>query len=186
MNRQEFLGSAATVAHICCGKLGLREMGDLLQNPKFRVVAVCDSNKYSTDYIDWPPYGIRDDIRKTHGDDTRWSDSKGIAGGKETPDEGLMLVGTKEELLGGFRGQNLVLLAESRRTANRDSKRINSLEADLNMASWAEKIVEGKQTPGSFIRAQTITDKINLGTVALRAGKKVDFDTSLIKVTNYP
>jgi hypothetical protein len=40
------------------------------------------------------------------------------------------------------------------------------------------------QTPGSFIRAQTITDTINLASVALRANKKVDFDTELIKITN--
>ena len=53
-----------TVANIGCGTQGLREMGSLLLNPKVRVVAVCDSNKFSTDYYDWSPYGIRNDIEK--------------------------------------------------------------------------------------------------------------------------
>ncbi|MFC3416075.1 hypothetical protein [Algoriphagus hitonicola] len=43
----------------------------------------------------------------------------------------------------------------------------------------------GKATdPGSFTRAQCITDTINLGAIALRAGKKVDFDANLVKITN--
>jgi hypothetical protein len=79
INRREFLGSAATiaasisivpahviagtghippsdklaVANIGCGTQGLREMSELLLNPKVRVVAVCDVNKLSSDYIDW-------------------------------------------------------------------------------------------------------------------------------------
>jgi hypothetical protein len=44
--------------------------------------------------------------------------------------------------------------------------------------------LSGQQTPGSFIRAQTITDTINLGAVALRANKKVDFDAAALKITN--
>ena len=109
LNRREFLGSAATVAasisivpsnviaglgkippsdqitvaNIGCGTQGLREMGELLQNPKVRVVSVCDVNKYTENYIDWSPYGIRDDMRKTLGDDTWWSKVKGIAGGRD-------------------------------------------------------------------------------------------------------
>lgn len=480
LNRREFLGSAATVAasisivpsnviaglgkippsdqitvaNIGCGTQGLREMGELLQNPKVRVVAVCDSNKYSENYIDWSPYGIRDDIRKTLGDDTWWSNVNGIAGGrdvgqayvekyyaknsssgkykgcaayedfreffakekgidavkvmtpdhthasiaiaamnngihvvthkpisnrllegrkviekakssgvithllawsdrpeyrqikawldegligelkeihnwsyrpvwqqwtkrptgvetipegfnwdlwlgpvpdmdyhknythnvfrgwydfgggsvadmghyslfplfetlgirnspisvksygtttreevngvyqwvendvafpascmikwkfpeqgslppfdlvwydggmkpfapeelemdgKETPDEGLMFVGTKGKILGGFRGEDPVLLPESKMATRPDSERIDSDNVERNTSAWVEAIQSGKQPPGSFIRAQTITDTINLGAVALRSGKKVDFDASTLKITN--
>ena len=109
LNRREFIGTAATiaasfsivpshviaglgkvppsdqitVANIGCGTQGLREMGGLLLNPQIRVVAVCDSNKYTEDYIDWSPYGIRDDIREVLGDDTWWEKAKGIPGGRD-------------------------------------------------------------------------------------------------------
>jgi len=54
-----------TVANIGCGTQGLREMPDMLQNEEMQVVAVCDVNKSTTDYLDWSPNGIRDGIRRT-------------------------------------------------------------------------------------------------------------------------
>ncbi len=104
--------------------------------------------------------------------------------GKDTPDEGLMIVGTKGKILGGFRGENPVLLPESTMMAGRDSERINSREVERSTSSWVDAILEGKQTPGSFIRAQTITDTINLGAVALRAKSKINFDEASLKITN--
>jgi hypothetical protein len=103
---------------------------------------------------------------------------------KDTPEEGLMLVGTKGKILGGFRGENPVLLPESKMMAGRDSERINSREVDRKTNMWVESMLDQKQTPGSFTRAQCITDTINLGAIALRSGKRVDFDPKLIKVTN--
>jgi len=72
-----------TIANIGCGTQGLREMGSLLTNERLRVVAVCDVNKYSTDYIDWSPYGIRNNIRKVLEDESWWEGIKGIPGGLE-------------------------------------------------------------------------------------------------------
>ena len=109
LNRREFLGSAATVAAsisivpsnviaglgkvppsdqitvaiIGCGTQGLREMGELLQNPKVLVVAVCDPNKFSTDYIDWSANGIRNDIREVLEDNSWWEGKPGIPGGRD-------------------------------------------------------------------------------------------------------
>lgn len=104
--------------------------------------------------------------------------------GKDTPEEGLLLVGTKGKILGGFRGENPVLLPESKMAIRPESERINSREVERNTDQWVDAMLEGRQTPGSFIRAQTITDTINLGAVALRANKRVDFDSNLIKITN--
>ena len=55
---------------------------------------------------------------------------------------------------------------------------------DRKTDSWVDAMLEKRQTPGSFTRAQCITDTINLGAIALRAGKKVDFDANLVKITN--
>jgi hypothetical protein len=104
--------------------------------------------------------------------------------GKDTPEEGLMIVGTKGKILGGFRGENPVLLPESNMSKRPASERIDSRAVIRNTDAWVEAILSGQQTPGSFIRAQTITDTINLGAVALRANKKVDFDAAALKITN--
>jgi hypothetical protein len=104
--------------------------------------------------------------------------------GKDTPEEGLLFVGTKGKILGGFRGESPVLLPESKMMTGRDSERINSREVDRKTDQWVDAMLEKRQTPGSFTRAQCITDTINLGAIALRAGKKVDFDSNLVKITN--
>ena len=44
----------------------------------------------------------------------------------------------------------------------------------------------GDQSPGSFLNAAAISDCVNLGTVALRAGKKVQFDSQQMTITNDP
>jgi hypothetical protein len=69
-----------TVANIGCGTQGLREMPGMLENDQIQVVAVCDVNKFSTDYLDWSPNGIRDGIRKTLGDNNWGKDIQGIPG----------------------------------------------------------------------------------------------------------
>jgi len=56
------------IAYIGCGTQGLREMCELLPLPDLQIVSVCDPNKMSTNYVDWSPNGIRDDIRKTLND----------------------------------------------------------------------------------------------------------------------
>ncbi len=104
--------------------------------------------------------------------------------GKDTPEEGLLLVGTKGKILGGFRGEFPVLLPESTMMQGRDAERVDSRQADRNTDQWVDAMLEGRQTPGSFVRAQCITDTINLGAVALRSGKRVDFDANLLKITN--
>lgn len=109
INRRQFIGSAATaslafsivprhvlggpdhippsdkltIGYIGCGTQGMREMTDLIANPKIQIVSVCDPNKMSTDYIDWSPNGIRDGIRKTLGDSSWGANLSGIPGGRD-------------------------------------------------------------------------------------------------------
>jgi predicted dehydrogenase len=106
--------------------------------------------------------------------------------GKDIPDEGLLLVGSKGKILGGFRGENPVLLPEGSAMQGRDAERINSQGVDRKTDLWVESMLAGTQTPGSFTRAQCITDTINLGAIALRTGKKIDFDAQKIQITNDP
>jgi len=109
MNRRAFIGSTAataatisvvprhvlggpgfvppsdkiTMANIGCGTQGLREMPGLLENPDIQVVAVCDANKFTTNYLDWSPHGIRNLIRRTL-DEPEWGAMyQGIPGGRD-------------------------------------------------------------------------------------------------------
>ncbi|NNE26955.1 MAG: Gfo/Idh/MocA family oxidoreductase, partial [Saprospiraceae bacterium] len=71
------------VANIGCGTQGLREMPDMLENDAIQVVAICDVNKYTTDYLDWSPNGILNGIRNTLGDKQWGKYIKGIPGGRD-------------------------------------------------------------------------------------------------------
>ncbi|HKK43491.1 MAG TPA: Gfo/Idh/MocA family oxidoreductase, partial [Bacteroidales bacterium] len=109
INRREFLGSAATaslaltivprqvlggagftapsdkltIGYIGCGTQGTRELASLVKNPAVQIMAVCDPNKYSTNYVDWSPYDIRNTMRTTLGDKTWGEGIKGIPGGRD-------------------------------------------------------------------------------------------------------
>jgi hypothetical protein len=108
-SRREFIGTAATasigftilprhvlggpghvapsdkinLAYIGCGTQGLREMCDLITNPNLQIVTVCDPNKLSTDYIDWSPQGIKNQVRKVLNEPTWGEQYNGIMGGRD-------------------------------------------------------------------------------------------------------
>src|SRR5262245_44006482 len=112
-NRREFLGSATAAslaftivprhvmggprlmapsdklnhAYIGCGTQGMREMFELIPNPKVQIVAVCDANKFSTNYVDWSPNEIRDSVREKLGDSNWGSQLNGIPGGRDLGQE---------------------------------------------------------------------------------------------------
>jgi hypothetical protein len=132
INRREFLGSAAaasvaftivprevlggpgyvapsdkiTLGYIGCGTQGMREMTALIQNPALQIVAVCDPNKFTTDYIDWSHDGIRDDIREALGDKTWGEGIKGIPGGRDIGQEFVQKYYAKNKPSGTYKGCN--------------------------------------------------------------------------------
>ena len=52
--------------------------------------------------------------------------------------------------------------------------------ADLQLRAAESRL----QSPGTFLAAGPITDAVNLGTVALHAGRKVLFDSENMKITD--
>ena len=71
------------LAYIGCGTQGLREMCELIVNPQIQIVTVCDPNKLTTDYIDWSPQGIKNQIRKVVNEPTWGEQYNGIMGGRD-------------------------------------------------------------------------------------------------------
>lgn len=104
--------------------------------------------------------------------------------------EGILFVGDEGTILADFRGANPRLFARgksgpldgddaSQQDAGRDSSRRGE-----RSRPWLDACKGGQPSPGSFTSAGSITDTVNLGAVALRAGKKVLFDSQNMKITN--
>jgi len=105
------------------------------------------------------------------------------ADGKDMPEEGMMFVGDKGKIIGGFRNENPVLIPESRMSnydkgPERETRRGDDI--------WIDAFREKKQSPGSFLLAGPVSETINLGAVALRAGRKVLYDAEKMEITNVP
>jgi len=72
-----------TLAHIGMGTQGFSELGALLEDPQIQIVAVCDPNTDSSDYVEWGKHSIRACIRK-YLDNPSWREGDdGCPGGRE-------------------------------------------------------------------------------------------------------
>lgn len=98
--------------------------------------------------------------------------------------EGLMFVGTKGTILAGFEGANPRILPKANSDAYSGKKKIEKYQSERRSDTWARAIISGNESPGSFLEAECITETINLATVALRVGKKVEYDSANMKITN--
>jgi hypothetical protein len=130
INRREFLGSAAaasiaftvvprqvlggpgyvtpsdkiTLGYIGCGTQGLREMATLISNPELQIVAVCDPNTFTTNYVDWSMNDVRNGIRRALGDDSWGENIKGIPGGRAIGQEFVQKYYGKSKESGTYKG----------------------------------------------------------------------------------
>lgn len=99
----------------------------------------------------------------------------------EMAKEGILFVGDRGAILAGFLGQAPQLFAKGK-SAPLQIEETSPWGGRYN--PWLRACQGGDPSPGSFLEASAITDAINLATVALRAGKKVQFDSENMKITN--
>ena len=106
------------------------------------------------------------------------------AAGKSLEREGMMFVGDKGKIVAGFRGEKPVLY-----TGNKAILPVATTpeqqEEDGNN-TWINAFKNNTQSPGSFLYTGPVSETILLGAVALRAGKKVEYDSANMKITNLP
>ncbi len=103
---------------------------------------------------------------------------------RDMPEEGMMFVGDKGKILAGFRGEKPEIIPSRLMKAYQGEKELPDRERERRSNTWAEAIKEDKESPGSFKYAGTVTEAINLAAVALRAKKKVEYDSKNMKITN--
>ncbi len=101
--------------------------------------------------------------------------------------EGILFVGDDGLILAGFHGQEPWLFAHGKR----ERLVIHDDDAEARGRSrrhhpWLKACQGGAASPGSFLNAAAITDTVNLGTVALRAGRKVELDSPNLRIANVP
>lgn len=104
--------------------------------------------------------------------------------------EGILFVGDEGAILAGFNGQDPQWFAKGKKKPLRQEETPpptagqGRAEPRQRHNPWLDAVQGGEPSPGSFLNAGSITDAVNLGTVALRAGKKVLFDSENMKITN--
>ena len=99
--------------------------------------------------------------------------------------EGILFVGDKGTIVAGFNGQNPRLFAKGQnKPLPMDESSSQDAGSGRRQSQWVDACQGGDPSPGSFLNAAAITDTVNLGTVALRAGKKVLFDSEKMRITN--
>ncbi|MFH0757005.1 MAG: Gfo/Idh/MocA family oxidoreductase [Bacteroidota bacterium] len=103
---------------------------------------------------------------------------------KELPREGMMFVGDQGKILATFHGGSPVLLPEKRMIEFTGAAEPPEEKVTRNDRVWIDAFKEGKESPGTFLKARPVTETILLGAVALRAGQKVVYDPGKVKITN--
>ncbi|UCD48645.1 MAG: Gfo/Idh/MocA family oxidoreductase [Phycisphaerales bacterium] len=109
------------------------------------------------------------------------------AHGTEMDREGILFVGDQGSIMAGFNGQEPRLFAKGlSQPLELDLATSETTRRGGRHSPWLDACRGGEPSPGSFLNAAAITDAVNLGTVALRAGQKVLFDSEAMKITNAP
>lgn len=108
------------------------------------------------------------------------------ADNKVLASEGMMFVGDKGKILGGFRCENPVIIPESRMLAVTGSKTSPKTDSVDGTNVWIDAVLNQKQSPGSILNAGPVLETAHLAAVALRAGTKIIYDHDAMKITNVP
>lgn len=110
------------------------------------------------------------------------------AAGITWPIEGIFFVGDQGRIFAGFNGQVPQLVTKGKieplfpneAPPSRDGGQAERINV------WLPSFQGGPASPGSFLNASAISDAVTLGTVSLRAGRKVQLDSDNMKITNAP
>jgi predicted dehydrogenase len=114
-----------------------------------------------------------------------------MAENKEMDEEGMMFVGDKGKILGGFRGEGSRVLGKPHKQSEAASlgstaRRQGGGRAGRE-AAWITAFKGGPRSYGDFQLAGPISDAINLAAISLRlGGRRLLWDSAAAKITNLP
>ncbi|NMC21491.1 MAG: Gfo/Idh/MocA family oxidoreductase [Thermogutta sp.] len=102
------------------------------------------------------------------------------AAGVRPAPEGILFVGESGAVLAGFLGQNPILFAEGKQTpleqvlGEEFARAVPDRGSHLDL--WVAACRGGEASPGNFLSASAVSQTVNLGTIALRCGSRVEYD----------
>jgi len=166
-----------TIANIGCGTQGLRELPDMLQNEELQIVAVADANKFTTNYLDWSPNGIRDSIRRTLDDPNWGSGYQGIPGGRDIGKEYVEKYYAKNRPSGTYKG---CLSYEDYRELLDKETGIDAIKIMTPDHHHAYLAVLGLNNGKHVITHKPIANRMSEGRKAIETAKKSKLITHLL------
>lgn len=209
INRRDFLGSAAaaslaitivprqvlggsgyvppsdkiTLGYIGCGTQGLREMTELISNPALQIVAVCDPNKYSTNYIDWSLNDVRNNIRKALGDNSWGEGIKGIPGGRDIGQEFVQKYYGKSKDSGTYKG---CASYEDFRELLEKEKDLNAIKIMTPDHLHGPVAIASMKKGKHVVTHKPIANRIYEARLAIETAKKTGLSTHLLAWSKRP
>jgi predicted dehydrogenase len=125
-----------------------------------------------------------------------------MAENKELAEEGMLFVGDRGKILGGFRAENPQLIPEEKMRAYRAANGIpepgppqprargeqdGRPRVSPRDAAWIEAFKGGPRSYGDFLLAGPICDAVNLAAISLRlGGRRLLWDAAAARITNVP
>jgi predicted dehydrogenase len=124
-----------------------------------------------------------------------------MAENKELAEEGMLFVGDKGKILGGFRSENPQIVPEAKMKAYRAANNIpeptppdpSARQGQGNRgqsprdAAWIAAFRGGPASYGDFTLAGPISDAVNLAAISLRlGGRRLTWDAAAASITNLP
>jgi hypothetical protein len=124
-----------------------------------------------------------------------------MAENRELAEEGMMFVGDRGKILGGFRAENAQLIPESRMRAYRTAHNLpepaprqkgqgggrQGGDPSMRVSAWVNAFKGGPKSFGDFTLARPICDTMTLASISLRlGGRRLLFDSAAAKITNLP
>jgi hypothetical protein len=172
-----------TVANIGCGTQGLREMPEMLRNPDLQVVAVCDVNKFTTDYLDWSAEGIRNSIRRTLEDANWGANYQGIPGGRD--------IG--KEYVEAYYGKNMASGTYSGCKSYEDYRELLEKETDIDVVKimtpdhhHAYLALAAMKKGVHVVTHKPIANRMSEGRLVIEEAKKSKVKTHLLAWSERP
>jgi hypothetical protein len=117
----------------------------------------------------------------------------------ELQEEGMLFVGDKGKILGGFRSESPQLIPDARMRAYRQANNLPELaprqrgggrqvgDPSMRNAAWIAAFKGGPASYGDFRRAGPISDAVNLACISLRlGGRRLLWDSAGATITNIP
>jgi predicted dehydrogenase len=122
-----------------------------------------------------------------------------MAENRELAEEGMMFIGDRGKILGGFRAENPQLIPEARMRAYRTANNLpeppprqrgggrQGGDPSMRNSAWIAAFKGGPSSYGDFVLARPICDAMNLASISLRlGGRRLLWDSAAAKITNIP